>query len=88
MAQAIALLLLLLFEGSAYGAKFLMVVGGIKLIGEQNVQSDEVQVVSLQPELYPVPECLCDLVNPFPISISDMAGGVLNSGILSKNLLN
>ena len=53
------------------------------MIGDQNVQSDEVQVVSLQPELYPVPECLYDLVNPFPISISDMAGGALNSGILT-----
>ena len=89
MAQATALLFLLLFVGSAYGgANFLMVIGGIKLIGDQNVQTDEVQVVSLEPELHPVPGCLSDLVNPFPISISDMAGGALNSGILSKNLLN
>ena len=83
MAQATALLFLLLLVGSAYGANFLMVIGGIKLIGDQNVQSDEVQVVSLEPELLPVPECLSDLVNPFPISISDMAGGALDSGILT-----
>ena len=85
MAQATALLFLLLFVGSAHGANFLMVIGGIKLIGDQNVQSDEVQVVSLQPELYPVPECLSDLVNPFPISISDMAGGALDSGNLNSS---
>ena len=60
-----------------------MTIGGIKLIGNQNVQTDEVQVVSLEPELHPVPECLPDLVNSFPIAISDMAGGALNSGKLT-----
>ena len=82
MAWVTALLFLLFVTEitNAQGGQFLMVIGGIKLIGDQNVQTDEVQVVSLEPELYPVPECLPELVNPFPISISDMAGGALNSG--------
>ena len=82
MAGMTTLLFMFLMSGSAQGATFLMVIGGIKLIGDQNVQTDEVQVISLEPELYPVPECIPDLVNPFPISISDMAGGALDSGKL------
>ena len=79
---ATGLLFLFLSSGSAQSATLLMVIGGIKLIGDQNVQTDEVQVISLEPELYPVPECLPDVVNPFPITISDMAGGAVHSGNL------
>ena len=86
MAWVTTLLFLSLLLGTEIGAQgggtFLMVIGGIKLIGDQNVQTDEVQVISLEPELYPVPECLPDVVNPFPITISDMAGGAVHSGNL------
>ena len=86
MAWVTTLLFLSLLLGTEIGAQggtFLMVIGGIKLIGDQNVQTDEVQVISLEPELYPVPECLPDVVNPFPITISDMAGGAVHSGVIS-----
>merc|ERR1712107_919012 len=50
-----------------------MVVGGVP-------HTDRVEVVSLDPQTHPVPACVSDMLDPFPIAISDMAGGLIWPG--------
>ena len=38
--------------------------------------TDAVEVISLEPDKNPVPDCLANVASPFPITISDMAGGL------------
>ena len=57
-----------------------MVVGGIRT-DDPSEQTDAVEVISLEPDKNPVPDCLANVTNPFPITISDMAGGLTWPGI-------
>jgi hypothetical protein len=61
--------------GTARGQQFLLVVGGVADSGASSV----VEVVSLDPETNPVPNCLEEL-NSFPTILSQGAGAVLGSG--------
>ena len=51
-----------------------MVLGGIGTNPDE--QTDAAEVISLEPDKNPVPDCLANVASPFPITISDMAGGL------------
>jgi hypothetical protein len=57
------------------GTQVLLVVGGKAESGSLS----DVEVVSLEPETNPVPDCLAELKS-FPTTVSWGAGGVLGSG--------
>ena len=56
-----------------------MVVGGIRT--DPSEQTGTVEVISLEPDTNPVPDCLANVINTFPITISDMGGGLTWPGI-------
>ena len=67
-----ATLLLSLFFGSVSSlGQFLMVIGGY----EDTSNLDDVELVSINPVLNPVPECLSQL-NSLPLSLTGAAGAV------------
>ncbi len=59
-------------EGDTDG--FLMVVGGLV----EAEHSNSVEIITLDPESLPVPDCLQDL-SPFPVAHFGAAGGVLSA---------
>ena len=67
----ISMLLSLLFGHVSSSGEFLMVIGGY-----QNTSFlDDVELVSLNPTLNPVPECLSNL-NSLPFPLAGSAGAV------------
>ena len=67
-----AALLLSLFFGSVSSlGQFLMVIGGYK----DTSYLDDVELVSINPALNPVPECLSQL-NSLPLPLTGAAGAV------------
>ena len=54
---------------------FLMVIGGYD--GRNAI--DDVELVSLDPTLQPLPDCMTKL-NPFPVAIDGVAGALDSSG--------
>ena len=55
---------------------FFMVIGGYT--SPTTTFLDDVELVPIDPDLYPVPECLSQL-NPFPVPRAAMAGALDNS---------
>ena len=66
---------LVLYKISILG--YLMVIGGFN--GTDGIAMDDVELVSLDPTLRPLPECLIEL-SPLPVPVDGHAGALDYSG--------